>query len=261
MNKKKAIVVARGWLGDTIACSAAASSLSNKGYDTTLLIRWPQLKPIFDTDTRFHTQIYGRFLTYKVQRPLIRSLFDVVITEPKGWNYKEPFTCQIRRIAGCDPAPEYQLFLPASLRKIPNINGLPTVCIARDIYKRSYHRDIPDLINRLSAFYNIQWVGLDPLLNSKHGKKHSLMSDAQYIYQADLFIGPEGGLLWLAAGLGTKCIYLTEHILALEKTLKTNNLLQVLGSKNHFPAGSHVPIPAYSTNQDIIDLVAVNIQL
>ena len=107
----RAAVIATGWLGDTIACSAAATSLAEKGYKTTLFIRWPQLKPILDKDKRFITRTYWHIKLLKLFMPIINRFFDLVIWEPSGWSYKEPFTSEMRRLAGCDPKPEYSLSL------------------------------------------------------------------------------------------------------------------------------------------------------
>jgi len=112
--KRNAAVVSTGWLGDAIACSAAAASLSEKGYETTLYISWPQLKPILD-NPRFKTALYGRYLNKKIRRPLLPFLYGKVVREPKLWTYSEPSTSEIRRMAECVPEPEYQLFLSPDL--------------------------------------------------------------------------------------------------------------------------------------------------
>lgn len=250
---RKAVVVATGWLGDAIACSAAASSLSELGYQTTLLIRWPQLKPIFDCDPRFKTQVYGKYLTYKITRPLFPSRFDVIVREPKGWSYSLPFTSEIRKLAGCEPTSEYQLYLPSTTTALTApISKRPQIALARDIYKRAYGRDISQLVQKLSELADIQWVGLDSSMNSKHGKTNNMLNDAACIKNADLFIGPEGGLLWIAAGLGTKCVYFTEHILEVERVQGKTGLMKILGSENHFPQKGHHALKPYCTNEEVI---------
>jgi hypothetical protein len=257
--KKRAAVVSAGWLGDTIACSAAASSLSEKGYETTFFIRWPQLKPIFDNDKRFETKLYGRYLTYKVHRPLVASRYAVIAREPERWGYEEPFTSEIRRIAGCEPVPEYELVLSPeqiAMTQFSKPKVKPVIAVARDSYKRAYGRDIQDLISKLSVFAEIQWVGLDPEKDSKKGKDVSLVRDASLIHNADLFVGPEGGLLWLAAGLGTQCVYFTEHIAEISKNSSIGNPRLALGSKHHFPGGSHIELPAYCSNEQVVKTIA-----
>jgi hypothetical protein len=257
--RKKAAVVSAGWMGDTIACSAAATSLFESGYDTTFFIRWPQLKPLFDNDSRFVTKLYGRFLTYKVQRPLIGAMYDLVVREPERWSYDEPFTSEIRRVAGCEPVPEYSLLLSSeqiAMTKVMLPEVRPVIAVARDTYKRAYGRDVRGLIDELSRFADIQWVGLDPDRDSKTGRNSSIIRDASFIYNADIFIGPEGGLLWLAAGLGTKCVYFTEHIVEISKNIKIGNPSLALGSRNHFCRSSHIDLPAYCSNEFVVQTIA-----
>ncbi|TLU85806.1 MAG: hypothetical protein FDX21_04405 [Chlorobium sp.] len=256
--KKKAAVISFGWLGDAIACSAAAASLFERGYETTLFMRWPQLKPILDNDPRFVTRHYGRFLTYKIQRPLIRARYDIVVREPKGWAYEEPHTSEIRRIAGCDPVADYSLKLSQkqiAMTKIISPKTRPVIAVARDTYKRAYGRDVDGLVNELSRFADVRWVGLSPEKDSKKGKNVSLVRDASLMYQADLFVGPEGGLLWVAAGLGTQCVYFTEHIVEIAKNLKRGEPCKVVGSKNHFPCSSHIDLPAYCSNDFVVQTI------
>lgn len=256
--KKRAAVVSGGWLGDTIACTAAAASLSEKGYKTTFYMQWPQLKPILDNDERFVTKLYGRFLTNKIQRPIFRAGYDVVVLEPKCWTYDEPFTSEIRRIAGCEPKPEYSLRLSEvqkGLIKSSEPKVRPLIAVARDTYKRAYGRDVDGLVNELSSFADVRWVGLNPDKDSKKGKNISLVKDASLIYNADLFIGTEGGLLWVAAGLGKQCVYFTEYILDMDKSIQRGHPCMVLGSRHHFPDASHIDLPAYCSNDYVVKTI------
>jgi len=256
--KKKAAVVSAGWLGDAIACSAAAASLSEMGYDTVFFMRWPQLKPIFDNDKRFTTKYYGRYLTYKAPRPLFPSRYSIIAREPAGWSYEEPFTSEIRRSAGCEPLAEYNLMLSErqiGMARTRFSTNRPVISFARQCYSRAYGRDIDELADALTGIAEVQWVGLDPTKDSKKGKHLSLEEDASVIYSSDIYLGPEGGLLWLAAGLGTQCVYFTEHIFEIAKR-KSGNPRIALGSKNHFPKASHIDLPPFCPNTHVIDTIA-----
>lgn len=261
LKRKKAAVIATGWVGDTIACTAAATSLSEKGYQVTFFTRWPQLIPILKNDSRFTVRLYWHLKLLRLIKPILKWYFDVVIEEPAKWSYKEPFTAEIRRIADCVPSPEYQLFLsPSSHRGMQkqflDIKRKPVISISRDIIKRAYGRDVDQLILIISEFANIVWVGLDPSKNSKHGKNHNLLNDAKIISNSDLFFGPEGGLLWLAAGIGMPCIYLSENISAVAKNHGMSSLENVLGSKNYFKEDTrHISLPPYCKNDFIIEKI------
>jgi hypothetical protein len=259
--KKKAAVISTGWIGDTIACTAAATSLAEMGYQVTLFIRWPQLKPILDNDKRFNTRTYWRTYVLKLFTPILNKWFDLVVWEPCKWSYQEPFTSEIRRLAGCDATPEYSLCL--SPEQLDNISfdsktklSRPVICISRDLYKRLYGRDAEDLISQLTKFADIQWVGLNPDQDSKQGKNKNLLDDARSIANSDLFLGPEGGILWLAAGLDKTTVYFTEHISEVEKVNGLKNLDRILGSENHFPHKTkHVALPPFCTNDVAVDTI------
>lgn len=254
LKRKKAAVIATGWVGDTIACTAAATSLSEKGYQVTFFTRWPQLIPILKNDSRFTIRLYWHLKLLRLIKPILKWYFDVVIEEPAKWSYKEPFTAEIRRIADCVPSPEYQLFLRPE-RAVLNAtrNPRPIIAISRDLYKRAYGRDIDKLVAQLKTLAEVFWVGLPPQKNSKHGRSSGLLDDAISISKCDIFMGPEGGLLWLAAGITKPCIYFTENIVEVAKQNKISNLDNVLGSKNHFPEKAiYFALPPNCSNEDVI---------
>ncbi|QWE16885.1 hypothetical protein [Polynucleobacter sp. AP-Nino-20-G2] len=255
-KSKRAAVIATGWVGDTIACTAAATSLYDKGFKVTFFTRWPQLVPILKNDSRFTVRLYWHLKIIRILKPILNWCFDVVIWEPNKWSYQEPFTAEIRRIAGCAPITEYQLFLgPERAMVEASHNSRPVITISRDLYKRAYGRDIDNLISQLQTLGKVEWVGLLPLKNSKHGKTRGLLSDAISIFKSDIFIGPEGGLLWLAAGIGKPCIYFTENIVEVAKQNNIPNLDHILGSKNHYPDKDiYFPLPAYCSNEDAIKI-------
>lgn len=254
LKQKKGAVIATGWLGDTIACTAAATSLYEKGYKVTFFTRWPQLIPILKNDDRFTVRNYWHLKLIRLIKPILNWYFDVLICEPAKWSYREPFTAEIRRIAGCAPITEYQLFLSSErVRADTPDNVKPVIAVSRDLYKRAYGRDVDLLIHQLQTLGEVQWVGLPPQKNSKHGKRRGLLSDAIRIFKSDIFLGPEGGLLWLAAGLGKPCVYFTENIIEVAKQNNILNLDHILGSKNHFPDRTiYFALPPYCSNEDAI---------
>jgi hypothetical protein len=256
-KKRTAAVIATGWIGDTIACTAAATSLYESGYQVTFFSRWPQLKAVLENDQRFTVRIYPHIKIIKLLKYVLEFWFDKVVWEPKTWGYKEPFTSEIRRIAGCDPRPEYELFLGSPpLPKDRHQSGRPLIALGRDFYKRAYGRNVDELTAMLSEFADIEWIGLSPEKNSKHGRQDSLLSVARRINAADIFMGPEGGLLWLAAGIGMPCVYFSENIDAVAKRNGFLSLDAILGSKNYFSdKGMHIALPSMCSNQDVLELV------
>ena len=261
-KKKTAAVVATGWVGDTITCTAAATSLYEVGYEVTLFIRWPQLKDILKNDKRFKVRLYPHLKVIKSFGWLLDLCFDKVVWEPAGWDYIYPSTTEIRMVAGCEPKPEYELFLgDGFVPEVREKNARPLIAFGRDIYKRAYGRDVDEFVRMLSEIADIEWIGLAPEKNSKHGKGNSLLQEAKRIAAADIFLGPEGGLLWLAAGIGKPCVYFSENIDAVAARKGIGNLDHVVGSKNHFPDKNiHTALPSGCSNQQAIALIQSALQ-
>lgn len=250
-------MIATGWLGDTIACTAAATSLyEERDFEVDFYVKWPQLISILSQDTRYRTQGYvdSRWGRFSLSRRL--ADYDLVLREPSTWSYREPFTAEIRRTAGCAPKPEYTLVLPGNTASSHHQPFFRRIAIARDIYKRAYGRDVNALIDALSQQFELVWVGLPPEKSSKRGRHLDLMEDAQLLASADGFVGPEGGLLWLAAGLGVRTVYFTEHIQHVQESIQSGNAWCSLGSINLFPEKGHCALPAYCTNDEALARIA-----
>lgn len=255
---RRAAVIATGFMGDTIAGTAAATSLHQEGFRVTLFTRWPQIASILRNDDRFETVVYGRFVPRRIRRPLYPGRFDLVVREPFPWSYREPFTSEIRRRAGTAPEPGYELFLSDRQRKLGRMSSdRPLVSISRDIHKRAFGRDVDRLVTMIEKIAEIRWVGLDPKLHSKHGRRRSIEHDASIIHNSDVFLGPEGGMLWLAAGIGTNCMYLTENIARLEAEHPT--IWQCLGSRCHFPDAGHTALPPGCSNERVVEELSARV--
>ena len=128
--------------------------------------------------------------------------------------------------------------------------------MSRDLEKRAYGRNLTEFISELSKFAIIKWVGLPSNKSSKQGVRSDILDTANSIHEAKMYIGPEGGLLWLAAGIGCSCVYFTEHILHLENVNHKVGLDKILGSKNHFPTRRDIlSLHPYCTNAEAIQSI------
>lgn len=242
-------------MGDTLACTAAAASLFEAGYTVDFFHGWPQLDDLFKDEKRFSLHRYNPKWVQVFGGPWIRKKYTIVVIEPTPWSYQEPFTSEIRRLANCAIHPEFSLTRPSISCLTQRDSWLrPQISLSRDLYKRAYGRNINDLAMRLKEFADLIWVGLDPELDSKDGKGTSLSQHADALLASDLFIGPEGGMLWLAGGLGVKSCYLTEHIYALEVKFGAG-VHKTLGLNNIFPGGPHTALKPTVSNEEIINIV------
>ena len=256
-HNKKAAVVATGWVGDSIMCSAAAQSLhEEKGYQVDFFIKWPQLMRIMEADTSFTTRLYQDNFLGRLKLKLSLQQYDLVVCEPKIWSYTEPTIVEIRRLAGCHLSSEYK-FKIAEMLPLGNrvVDSKPLVTLSRDIYKKAYGRDVDNFVKRLRQVCDVEWIGLDPKLSSKFGKEEDLLPIAQALKKSDCFIGPEGGMLWLAGCLGVRTIYFTEHLHHVRPPGPDGDPWKSLGMVIMFPNANHIALPSYCSNQDAVDII------
>jgi hypothetical protein len=257
-QNKKAAVVATGWVGDSIMCSAAAKSLhEDKGYQVDFFIKWPQLMRIMEADDRFTTGLYQDNFFGRLKLKLSLQQYDLVVYEPKMWSHTEPKIVEIRRLAGCRLSSEYILKIAEELPLGYRVAGSkPLITLSRDIYKKAYGRDIDDFVNILHQLCDVEWIGLAPNLSSKYGKYEDLLPLAQAMKKSDCFIGPEGGMLWLAGCLGVRTIYFTEHFHHVRPPVPDGDPWKSLGIANMFPNANHIALPSYCSNQDAVEIIS-----
>ena len=257
-QNKKAAVVATGWVGDSIMCSAAAQALhEEKGFQVDFFIKWPQLKCIMDADDSFITRLYQDNFLGRLKLKLSLQQYDLVVYEPKMWSHTEPKIVEIRRLAGCHLSSEYVLTIAERLTSDNRAAGSkPLITLSRDIYKKAYGRDIDDFLQKLRQVCDVEWIGLDPNLSSKYGRDEDLLPLAQAMKKSDCFIGPEGGMLWLAGCLGVRTIYFTEHFHHVRPQHPQGDPWKSLGIANMFPNANHIPLPSYCSNQDAVEIIS-----
>lgn len=254
---KKAAVVATGWLGDSIMCSAAAGSFHDeRGFSVDFYIKWPQLFNVMVADVRFRTRLYQDSFLGRMRLKCLLQNYDLVLYEPKQWSHKEPKIVEIRRLAGCTLSSEYLLEIS---NKLPSANVVnrkrPLITLSRDIYKKSYGRDIDEFVKMLRHFCDVERIGLDPKLSSKFSKEKDLLPLAKAIKNSDCFIGPEGGMLWLAGCLGVRTIYLTEHFHQVHPSDPEGDPWKSLGIANMFPNSNHIALPSFCSNRDACEII------
>ena len=244
-------VVASGFLGDTIACTAAASSLHDEfGYQVDFFCKWGQLISPLQCEPRFNSYLYkdSKIGQYILNRKLSR--YDRVIKEPFPWSYKEPFTSEIRRLANCNPHSKLDLNLVSNQDLIKKEKLL--VSVSKNLYSRNYGRNIDDFISKLGKKFNIRWVGLEVGKETKKGQNVSMEDDLVTMLKSQMFIGPEGGLLWVATALGIPTVYFSEHINHVNSVIKSGNAWMSLGAENINGTNTNKCLPLGCSNHEAV---------
>jgi len=83
-----------------------------------------------------------------------------------------------------------------------------------------------------------------------------LLPLAETIKKSDCFIGPEGGMLWLAGCLGVRTIYFTEHFHHVRPQDPHGDPWKSLGIANMFPNSNHIALPSYCSNHDAVEIIS-----
>jgi len=92
--------------------------------------------------------------------------------------------------------------------------------------------------------------------NAFSARAFSANSKAFAMKKSDCFIGPEGGMLWLAGCLGVRTIYFTEHFHHVHPQHPQGDPWKSLGIVNMFPNANHIPLPSYCSNQDAVEIIS-----
>lgn len=140
---------------------------------------------------------------------------------------------------------------------------------AQDNYFTGYgteNRDIDFIINELSKEFVMVSVGVPENLSQTYTAQHAheyrtISQDVSILKYCDYFIGTEGGLANLAAGVGCKTILTYEFMWQCygpRGTVKPFTNGPALGPVYYFPEG-HVYLPLYKTDQEIVDLITQHV--
>lgn len=132
-------------------------------------------------------------------------------------------------------------------------------------YKTLRPGNIKKVIDTLiKEFSNYLFICIDPWHKNGTTDPRGYESSAEHyttnaaiIKCSDIFLGAEGGLTNLSAGLGVKTIYTTCHM---HRMFGANGVMSQskdiqLGPKKLFPNSNHVAISPYATVEEVIDTI------
>jgi hypothetical protein len=121
------------------------------------------------------------------------------------------------------------------------------------------HRDVQSIIDELQHHFTLLPIGFDSNISQHHTlglpthDKKSLLYEASLLKYCDVFIGTEGGLANLAAGIGCKTILTGDFIHQLygpNGCIKKITYPQ-LGPNKYFPEFGHLMLNPYYTDKEV----------
>lgn len=285
---KKALVVTHGYFGDIIFSTTCAEGLKRQyGFrEVDYLIGFPQVHSLI----KDNPHIDSIFWSNVGPRPsydhfALESEYEIFQLQPMKFEVPPPIQMQMDCGLRGDLSSEYKVYTdPDLVQEYRNwfkevSKGKPVVTWGNDLYDRAFEfteeeyekavdvpfkgyggrlRDVDYMISELSRWFHVVEVG------AKHSKQTDLVprgddltleQTAAIMAASDMYFGIEGGLINIAAGVGTPTIMLPEFIHQLygPKGVIRQIKEPKLGPQYYFEEGHHV-LPLYKNTDELVDL-------
>ena len=271
------LVHPNGFIGDTLFASSIASKLREQDASSEVdyVISLPQ-----------------PYLLLK-QNPFIREVYLPSDNVPNNHDrtvylplidQSRPATIQLQEAAGITnptlgyqvyTVPEYDSQAAEQIGHARHELGKKVIAWQSNWKERAYattkeqneshiggpHRDIEFIVSELAKTFTLYEVGLTNGIDQRDPRAadyHSYARTASIIKQCDWFIGSEGGLSNLAAGVGTKCIITTDFIYQVygENGFVKQIKYPRMGPCTYFPKGGHVHLYPWLRDAEVVQCIA-----
>lgn len=286
------LVVTCGFFGDILFATSLADKLkSEQGFiKIDYLIGFPQMRRLVQNnpviDMVYNSKQPSPFPTSDEIDP---SKYNKII-QLQPLNYQVPPAYEFQQYAGIkNPSATYKVYTEPSydLAAEDYINsvrqdGRKVVALMSNWQPKTYiftpeqytagidvpnlgyggsHRDIPMIVQKLQEEFNIIEVGVPPQYNQQltatigDDDQKSVLFEASLMKFCDAFVGTDGGLATIAAGVGTRTIITGDFNLQLYgwngviKKVKEPKL----GPIHYFPDSNHVVLDPYLIDEQIIN--------
>jgi len=296
MSVTKCLVTTHGYFGDIIFASSIAKKLKQeKQFDIVhYLIGFPQMKSLMENnpyiDNVFSSTVPG---PSPVSNELQMTDYDKVV-QLNPLSFLEPPPIEFQKSAGVqNPTTFYKTYTNVMYddhaagyfnHYYKKENSKKTIAVMRNWYERSFlfteeeyargidvpnlgyggkHRDVYGIVEKLKEHFNVIFVGFDSNVSQMStiyvtdDRPDSLLYECSVIKQCDAFIGAEGGLCNLAAGVGTKTIITGDFV---HQLYGPNGVLRKieepkLGPKYYFPESGHVTLNPFLTDDEVAEQI------
>jgi hypothetical protein len=291
MSSTNCLVVTFGFFGDIIFATSLAEKLKEEGYSQVdYLIGFPQVAQLVKNnpfiDQVFTSQIPGP----KPYHPCSKACYTRVI-ELGGLDYQiTPCEQYQQQALIAHPTKEYQVYTTSEydavaeelIRELKQDYQKPVLAVMTNWEPKTYlftpeqyeagidvpnlgyggsHRNIQDIIDELQKDFTLYPVGVgnanqQETLGLTDDKQKSLLFEASVMKYCDAFIGTDGGLASIAAGVGTKTILTGDFNLQL---YGWNGVLKKikeprLGPKEYFD-DLHIVIDPFATDKQVLETI------
>ena len=287
MQVTSCLVVTHGFFGDILFASSLAEKLATSYSEVDFLIGYPQVRQLLENNP-YISNVYVSY--YPKPQPDLFNLpnkdYAKVIQLPV-LSFTTPPAVEYQTYAGIEnPTPHYSVYTLGEydskaqdlLRDIKK-DGKKVLAVMANWRSKTYlftpeqyqagidvpnlgyggsHRDTDSILRELQEEFILLEVGVPDRSQAEttsipdtHPK--SLLFEASILKYCDAFIGTEGGLCNLAAGVGTKTIITGDFI---HQLYGWNGVLKKivepkLGPVHYFPERGHVVLDPFLTDEDV----------
>ena len=283
------LVCTHGFFGDIAFGSSLAKELKEE-YDTVdYIIGFPQMKSLLYNNP-YIDNVFVTVPSGPVTRPeqLDYNYDRVIRLEPLSFEIP-PVTEYKQKNNFKNTDPSYKLYTDSfydkeveklfkTLPKDKKVIGVMSnweersfrfteeqYVIGKDVPTLGYggrHRNTDSIVQELSEHYTILELGLKDksqleTIDIIDGNNKSILFECSVMKYCDAFVGAEGGLCNLAAGVGTKTIITGDFI---HQLYGWNGVLKKikepkLGPKYYFNNNKHITLDPYLTDKEVVEQI------
>jgi hypothetical protein len=291
-NTKKCLVITYGFFGDIMFASSLAKKLKRNYDEVDYVIGFPQMRTLMETNP-YINKVYLSIPAgpHAQVTPDFANVYDKVI-QLGTLDYQITPCEQYQQQAGIeDPDPEYQIYTvpeydEAAEHYVEQLRvdyDKPVLAVMANWESKTYiftkdqyaagidvpglgyggcHRNVSQIINELNNHFTLIPVGManqsqhETVMVQDNNSK-SLTFEASLIKACDAFIGTEGGLANLAAGVGCKTILTGDFI---HQLYGPNGCIKKiadpqLGPNKYFPKVGHLMLNPYYSDIEVANAI------
>lgn len=297
MENKKCLVVTCGFFGDIIFATSLAEKLKQEKRfkEVDYLIGFPQVLRLVQNNPYIDTvYVSDTPSAYPVKTDIDSKQYSDII-QLQQLNYTIPPTCEYQQLSGISQVspeykvytePEYDEFAKEYVNSVKE-SGKKVVAVMSNWQPKTYiftpeqyragvdvpnlgyggsHRDIPKIIATLSNHFTLLEVGVPTEYNQAttstitDDSPKSVLFEASLMKYCDAFIGTDGGLATIAAGVGTKTIITGDFNLQLYGWNGVIKKVQQprLGPYEYF-GEPHVVLDPYFSDEEVAQAIINNL--
>ncbi len=288
MKNTKCLIVTCGFFGDIIFASSIAEKLKDNYDEIDYLIGFPQMYRLMKNNPYindvFISTTPGPYPIFNINQ----TKYDTIIKLDK-LNYIITPCEEFQQQAGIKnisseyvvyTTPEYDTIAKNLISELRETHNKPVIGIMSNWQPKTYlfteeqyqagidvpnlgyggsHRNIQQIVTELNKYFTLIPIGVGDLsqqqtINIADDDVKSLLFEASILKYCDAFVGTEGGLANLAAGVGCKTILTGDFI---HQLYGWNGVLKKiqdpkLGPNKYFPNFGHIMINPYYNDNEVI---------